>query len=178
MRVRLLRRPVAPARVGLIAVGYVAAVLVSFGIVAVYVAFTSGPDRQLSGGMYAFGDSLLFLAVFGVASVPASSAALFFLRPYRAFWLALSVAALAIAATGLAALGCYLAAQTAAAGSSLHSWSALAVLRILVAPLFALGFFLSGLFAPNRAARIALFVATLSEAAGFAGWVAFMWVRR
>jgi hypothetical protein len=84
----------ASAKVGLIAIGYVAAVLVAFGLVAIHVAFTSGPDRQ-SSGMYAFGDSLLLLAVFGVASVPASSAALFLLRPYRAFWLVLSVVALA-----------------------------------------------------------------------------------
>lgn len=166
----------ASARVGLIAIGYVAAFLVAFGLVAVYVAFTSGPDRHVSSGMYAFGDSLLFLAVCGVASVPASSAALFFLRPYRAFWLALSVAALAIAATGLGAFLSYVAAQTAAAGSSLHSWSALAVLRILVAPLFALGFLVSGLFAPTRASRAALFVATLIEATGFV-WVASMWIR-
>jgi hypothetical protein len=164
----------ASVKVGLVAIGYAGAVLVASAIVAIYVASTSGPDRQTYGVMYDFGDTLLFLAVFGVAAVPPTGAVLFFLRSYRPFWRALSVAALAIAATGLAAFVGYLAAQTVDAGSSLRSWSAVAVLRILVAPLFALAFFLSGLFAPNRSGRIALFVATVIEAAVFA-YVALIW---
>lgn len=158
----------APAKVGLVALGYVGAVLVALAIVALYIAYTDGADRPASGGMHAFGDGLLFLAVFGVAAVPATVAALVFLREYRRFWLVLSVAGLVIAGTGLAAFICYLATRTVEAGSNLHSWSALAILRILVAPLFALGFFLSGVFAPNRGPRIALFVATVVEAAVFA----------
>ena len=164
----------APAKVGLIAGGYVGAFFVAAAVVAIYVASTSGPDRQTYGAMYAFGDSLLFLAVFGVAAVPPTGAALFFLRSYRSFWLALSVAALAIAATGLAAFIDYVAAQSADAGSILHSWSAVASLRILVAPLFALAFVLSGLFAPDRFSRIALLVAGLIEAAVFV-YVALLW---
>src|SRR3979411_2190452 len=135
----LCRRVMRPlARVGLVLGGYVVAFVVASALVAVYVAAASGPDRQASSGMYAFGDDLLFLAVFGIAAVPASGAALFFLKPYRSFWLALSVAALGIAATGLAAVIGYVAARTADAPSLLQTWSALAVLRILVAPLFAL----------------------------------------
>jgi len=157
-------------KAGLVVTGYVAAC----AVVAIYVIATNGPDRQGYSGMYAFGDSLLFLAVFGVAAVPATGAALFFLRPYRSFWLVLSVAALGIAITGLAALFDYVAAQTADARSILHAWSALAVLRILVAPLFALTFLLSGFLAPNRSSRIALLVATVVEATVFIS-VAFIW---
>ena len=87
--------------------GYVLALLVAWAIVTTYIALTDGPDRQASGGMYAFGDSLLFLALFGVAAVPATGAALYFVRPFHAFWRALSVAALAITATGVAAVGVY-----------------------------------------------------------------------
>ena len=165
-------RPV--ARVGLVLGGYVVAFVVASALVAVYVAATSGPDRQAAGGMYGFGDDLLFLAVFGIAAVPASAAALLFLKPYRVFWRALSVAALGIAATSLAALIGYVAARTADAPSLLHTWSGLAALRILVAPLFALGFLLSGLLAPNRSSRFALLVATVVEVAAFA-YVAFIW---
>jgi len=124
--------------------------------------------------MYGFGDDLLFLAVFGVAAVPPTAAALFFLRSYRSFWLVLSVVALGIATTGLIALIDYVAPRTADAGSILHTWSALAGLRILSAPLFVLAFLLSGLVAPNRSSRIALLVATAIEAAVFA-YVAFIW---
>jgi hypothetical protein len=151
--------------------GYVAAFLIAWALVAIYIATTSGADRQAYAATYDFGDSLLFFAVFGVAAVPATAAGLFFLRPYRSFWLALSVVALAVALTGVAACIEFLAARTAfRAGSILSPWSALAMLRVLVAPLFALAFLLSGLFAPNRSARIALFVATVSEAAIFAKW--------
>src|SRR5204863_3146649 len=151
--------------------GYVVAFLIASAVVAIYVAATSGANRQAYGAMYDFGDSLLFLAVFGVAAVPATAAALFFLRPCRSFWLALSVVALAIALTGVAACIEFLAARTAfRAGSILPAWSGLAVLRILVAPLFALTFLLSGLFAPSRSARIALIVATVIETAIFARW--------
>jgi len=151
--------------------GYVVAFLVASAVVAVYVAATSGPDRQTYAAMYDFGDSLLFLGVFGVAAVPATSAGLFFLRPCRSFWLVLSVVALGLALTGVAACIEFLAARTAfRAGSSVPVWSGLAVLRILVAPLFALIFLLSGLFASRRSARIALLVATVVEVAIFALW--------
>src|SRR5882672_8662198 len=135
------------AKVGLVVAGYVVAFLVASAVVAIHVATTSGPDPQASSGMYAFGDSVLFLAVFGVAAVPSTAAALFLLRSYRSFWLVLCVAALGIASTGLVALVDYVATRTATAdaGSILGILSALAPLRILIAPLFALGFLLCGL---------------------------------
>jgi hypothetical protein len=169
------------AKFALVAAGYVVAFLVAFGVVALYVTLTSGPDRQLSGGMYAFGDSLLFLGVFGLASVPASGAALFFLRPYPWVWRTLSVVALLLAATGVAALIVYLGAQggEAAAGSvtaTFQAWSALAILRILVAPLFALAFGVAAVFAPGRSPRVALGAACLADVIVFA-WVTLTWVR-
>jgi hypothetical protein len=164
------------AKVGLVLGGYLVAFVVASVVVSLYVAATNGPDRQVYGAMYGFGDGLLFLAVFGIAAVPASGAALFLLRPHRSFWLALSVAALGIAATGFAALIAYVAARTADPPSVLHTWSAFAALRILVAPLFAMGFLLSGLFAPNRSSRIALLVATAVETIVFA-YVALIWFR-
>jgi hypothetical protein len=162
------------AKVGLVLAGFIAAFMVASAVVAIHVAATSGPDRQGAGGMYGFGDDLLFLAVFGVAAVPATGTALFFLRPYRSFWPVLSVVALGVAITGITAVIDYVAAGTADAHSFLYTWSALAVLRILIAPLFALGFLLSGLFAPNQSSRIALLAATLIEAAVVV-YVAFIW---
>jgi hypothetical protein len=161
-------------KVGLVVGGYVVAFLVAGAAVAIHVAATSGPDSQASSGMYAFGDVFLFLAVFAVAAVPSTAAALFLLRAYRSFWLGLSAVALGIATTGLVALIGYAASRTADAGSILHAWSALAVLRILGAPLVALIFLLSGLFAPRRSSRIALVIATAIEAGVFV-YVAFIW---
>ena len=62
-----------------------------------YIAATNVPDRQVYGAMYDFGDSLLFLGTLGLAAVPATGAALFFLRGRPAFWKILSISALAIA---------------------------------------------------------------------------------
>jgi hypothetical protein len=161
-------------KVGLVAAGYVGAFLGASAIVATHVAATSGPDRQASSGMYAFGDALLFLGVFGVFAIPPSGAGLFFLRPYRSFWIALSVAGALVATSGLAAVINCVAAQTADAGSFLHHWSGYAVLRILAAPLVALAFFLAGVLAPSRSSRIALCAAALVDAAVFVS-VALMW---
>jgi len=157
-------------KVALVAGGYVAAFLIATAVVAIHVAATS-KDRIGSDGMYAFGDSLFFLAAFGLASIPATGAGLFFLRPFPAFWRRFSALALIVAATALAALIVYVVAQTVNPSSAFYAWSAFAFLRIIVAPLFALGFFLATLFAPNRSARIALFVATALEAAAVSGFV-------
>jgi len=118
--------------------------------------------------MFAFGDDLLFLGVFGIAAVVPSGAALFFLRPYRTFWLGLSVAALVVAGTAAAAFVVVL--RGVGAHPVAHTWSALASLRILITPLFALAFFLSAVVAPSRRPRLALLVATTIEALVFMGW--------
>ena len=154
--------------------GYVAALAVASLVVRVYIAATSGPDRQTYGGMYAFGDSLLFLGVAGVAAIPATGAALFFLRAHRGFWRILSIGGLATAATAILASGLFLATRSAAGHGALE-WSAmLTPLRILAAPMLALFFLLAGLFAPTRAARICLASAAAIEAVAFVS-VAYTW---
>src|SRR5690349_25002744 len=90
-------------RVGSIAAGYLGAFLAASLAVAIRVANTSGSDAQASSGMYAFGDSYLFIAVFGLLALVPTGAALYFLRPYRALWTVLSTLALCVAITGVAA---------------------------------------------------------------------------
>ena len=100
-------RPV--TKISIVLAAYVVAVVIAVIAVTLNVAATSGPDYQASSGMLAFGDSLLFLAVFGVCEVPATGAALYFLRPYRSLWHVLACVALCIAATGIVTLvGYYL----------------------------------------------------------------------
>jgi hypothetical protein len=153
--------------------GYIIAVFVASVAVAIRIARTDGPDAQASAGMYAFGDALLFLAVFGVMSLVPTGMALFFLRPYRWFWTVLSLGTLALAATGLAATAVYVwASYQALPRSPLESWAALAVLRMLPAPLLATSFLLSGLLATTRSSRWALLVAAGIE--GAVGSYAFL----
>jgi hypothetical protein len=163
------------ARAGLVAGGYVAAVAVAWLVVRMYIATTSGPDRHTYAAMYDFGDSLLFLGTLGLAAVPATGAALYFLRGRPVFWRILSITGLAIACTSVAAFLIYLAPMVLSSKPVANSWSAFASLRILVAPLFALFFLLCWLFAPRRSARIALLAAGLIETSVFGYYLASIW---
>jgi hypothetical protein len=125
--------------------------------------------------MYAFGDALLFVGVFGVCALVPTGAGLVFLRPYERGWRLLSVAALALAVTGVAAAILYAVGRHATA-SPLATCAAFSVLRILAAPLLALTFLLCTLLAPYPFARYALGGAALMEAAvsTYAGLVWFL----
>jgi hypothetical protein len=118
--------------------------------------------------MYAFADSILFLAVFAVAAVPSTGLALFSLRGYAGLWRALSIIALAIAATGLSSGIVFHVGQSDTAGAFLRTWSELSPLRLLAAPMLALMFGVAGVVAPSRGTRIALFAAAAIEASVFA----------
>jgi hypothetical protein len=169
-------RQVKPAlKVPVIAGGYVAAFLLAFAAVAIRVATTSGPDAQASSGMYAFGDALLFGAVFAVTALAPTGAALFLLRPYPRFRAVLSTLGFAVAVTGVTAAIVFAVSKYAPA-SPLASWDALAVLRILVAPLLVLTFLVCAVLSPYRFSRFAFLAATVMEAAvsAYGGFVWFV----
>jgi len=89
--------------------------------------------------MYAFGDGLLLLSVFGFVALFPTGLAFYFLRPFREFWSALSSASLVIASTGILAVILVVLASTQ---QSLNQtpwpvWAAFSVLRLLVAPMLA-----------------------------------------
>src|SRR4051794_29412646 len=118
------------SKVLLVVSGYLLAFVIASVVTSIYIAATNGSDRQTDSGMFAFGDSLLFLGVLAVAAVPATGMALVFLRPYRTFWSIVSGAALVIAASGAAALAIYLLPYTLRTRSFLIIWAELASLRI------------------------------------------------
>ena len=163
------------AKVAVVAGGYIVAFLVAAAAVAIRVANTSGPEAQAAGGMYAFGDVLLFVAMFGVAALVPTGAALFFLRPYRPFWTVLSALGLAVAVTGVTAAILFAVGRDATP-SALATWAGFSVLRILVAPLLALTFLVCTIFSPHRTARLACLAATVMEAAvsAYGGFVWFV----
>src|SRR5262249_6659872 len=167
------------AKASLVAGGYAAALAAAWLVVRAYEATTRVPDRETAGGMFACGEILLFLAVLGVASVPATAAALLFLKPRTAFWRVLAVASLVVASTAVAGLVGHFAPGSFESSSLLRTWSAYGTLRIFVAPLFAIFFLLAGLIAPIRRARISLLVAAMVEAAVFVSvavtWLPALW---
>jgi len=144
--------------------GYLAAFGVASLGVWLYVEATNTPDRQLSGGMYAFGDSVVFLGIFCVASLPATGAALFFLRESRRFWNALSVVTIAVAATGIAStLASFSEFGVTGPRSWLQTLAMLSPLRGLAAPCLALGFLVAAILAPARRPRVVLLFAMATE---------------
>src|SRR4029450_2006121 len=161
------------AKILLVVAGYAIALLIALGLTHAHQVATSGPAWRGYSGMLAFGDSVLFLGVFGLTAVPATGAALYFLRPVRRFWQIASITALAIAATGLAAFFGYLLFRSTQPASMLM---ALSPIRILLAPLFGTAFFLGLLFAPSRPGRLAFLAATVIEAVVLIS-VAFIWWR-
>jgi len=163
------------ARIGLIAAGYAAAFVAASLVVAIRVASTSGPAAQASSGMYAFGDAALFVAVFGLLALVPTGAALYVLRPYRRLWSVLSVVALAVALSGIAAVTLFALGRGIVEPSPLATWSAVSVLRILVAPVFAPAWLVFAILAPLRSARLAFLSATAAElvVVAYAGLVWF-----
>jgi len=163
------------AKAGIVVGGYAAAFLFAVSVVWFYVSLTSGPDKDASSGMYACGDSLLFIAVFGIVSIIPTGLALFFLRQYRGFWLAYSVVALLVASTSLATVVItLLEAHKIALSESLNVWAMLAFPRLFLSPFIAASFGLSALVAPGAHFRWLLFGAAsiegVSSVYGFFHW--------
>ena len=161
------------AKVLLVVAGYAIALLVALCVTHAHQVATSGPAWQGYSGMLAFGDSILFLGVFGVTAVPATGAALYFLRPVRMFWQIAAIMALAIAATALAAFVGYLLFRGTLA-TDINFLVALSPIRVLLAPLFGTAFLLGLVFAPSRPVRLAFLAATVIEAVVFVT-IALIW---
>ena len=68
------------AKMGLVLGGYLLACLIASGAVYVYQSFTrSAAAAQASAGMYAFGDLILFVGLFGVLALLPTGLALYLL---------------------------------------------------------------------------------------------------
>jgi hypothetical protein len=144
--------------------GYVVCLLVASAAVAIRIAVMSGTAAQSAGGMYGFGDTILFVAVFGLSALVPTGAALFFLRPIRPFWNVISASGIALAATGILAAILY-AAGRGEPNSRLAAWAGPSVLRIVASPLLALAFLVCAVFSPQRTPRLAFLIAALMEMA-------------
>jgi hypothetical protein len=155
------------SKAGIVLALYAVAALSAAGVVWIYVAVNAGPDRDQYAGMAAFGDMLLFLGTFALASVPATGTALWFLRPVRAFWIALAALGLCSAMSGIVALLDYASPHLGAGGMLPEALSALMSLRLLLAPCIGLGWLVAGLFAPSTGPRRILLGAAAVDAVGF-----------
>jgi hypothetical protein len=170
-RSKTLKRLIKP---GVVLAGYFAAFLVADA--ALYLRELRMPaEAKTSVGMYAFGDLILFVEVFGVSATVPTALALYFLRPFRKLWLVFSIGCLTLAGTGL------VAAAVVIWTHSLHTdvgvWQVFAgvgIIRTLLSPILASSFLVSLLVAPTWRCRWILLAATAMEGGAFASWFAWM----
>jgi len=154
------------AKVGIVVGGFALALVAAVGAVAVWQKFTQGPDSQASSGMYAFGDLLLGLGIFGLIAIVPFALGLYWLRPHAPFWRLLAGIAVMIALTGPLAL-----AVNGALRESAGHWALLADIRIGLMPPCALALLAAGLFAPQPKPRWILIAAALVDGALFTGMI-------
>ncbi len=157
------------AKVGVVLGGYV----IAYGAAATSVYLSQERAKlvdptQASGGMYAFGESILFVLVFSAIALIPTGLALYFLRPVRQFWHGLGITALAIALTApvavaLLILGSALFPPGSHASDLWAMLEILSILRLFAVPLLAPGFVFASLFAPVPRSRRYLLAATVIE---------------
>jgi hypothetical protein len=161
-------------KIGAVAAGYFAAFLLASAAVAIRLVFTGGPDAQAASGMYAFGDLALFVAVFGLAGLVPTGAAMFFLSPYRYFWVAISSVGFLLAVIGVAAAVLFAFGRGSPTTSTLGMMAGFSVSVILASPIIAPIFLIAGLLSPHKAPRLAFLTAALLEVATFA-YAVYIW---
>ena len=157
-----LRRPLLKALI--VSAGYAFALCAACVMVYIRQLHTQGPDAQASAGMYAFGDFMLFVAVFGVAAFLPTGLGLYYLRPVRIFWTLLAIGVLFLTATGpVCAAALELTRHWRSAPAPVQLFAGFGVLRLLGAPLLAVSYLLGACLAPTRFPRWTLLVATAVE---------------
>ena len=153
-------------KVLLVWAGYAVAILAGCAAVYVRQLNTQGTDAQASAGMYAWGDAMLFGAVFGSVALFPTGLGLYFLRRLRVFWTILAIAALALAVTGpVCAVALELLRHVPNPPAFLQLFACFGICRAFAAPLLAPAFLLSACLAPARFPRWALLGATALEGA-------------
>ena len=138
------------SKIGVVLGGYAGAVLVTWGLFYVYVLMRKDAGSG-SGGMQAFGDLLLFVGVFCFLALIPTALALYFLRPFKKFWSAFSIASLAVAATG--PVFAVLIGRVHQSHSAAVVIGFFGLLKVLGSPLLSLGFVICAVIAPRGHSR-------------------------
>jgi hypothetical protein len=147
-------------RVGIVVVGYVAAVATAVVAAWLYDVRVSALPYDTSGGMYAGGQMLTSLAAFLVVALVPTALALWFLRANRMFWNAVAVVSLAFAGLGLIAVLAPLGYRTPSQNIGTMLLELLGLAQLLGVPLWIVAFVVFAFLAPHREARRVL-IATI-----------------
>lgn len=149
-----------------IATGYLLAAILATAGVWLYHSLATLDPAEASGGMAAFGDLVLFMALFSLAALLPTAKILRLLRGSQAFWTGWSSLSLLVTATGVFMSALILAPGLVRAGA-FPTLDMLAPLRVLIAAPLAMIFALSALVAPGVRAKWVFLICTGIELIGF-----------
>jgi hypothetical protein len=156
-------------KIGIIVVGYILACVGAYVATYIQELTTRGTDAQASQGMFAFGQSILFLFVFGGLALIPTVLAFYFLRSSEKFWNGFAALCLAFSITGLIVVianALMNANILYIAESSAAVVSLLGVLGAFGAPIFIVGFLVLAVIAPARRPRLLLLASAGLEILG------------
>ena len=158
-----------PIKIGIVIGGYIFALAGAFAATYIQELSTRGTDAQASQGMFAFGQTILFLLVFGGLALIPTVLAFYFLRSSVKFWNGCAVLCLVFSIIGLIiviANALMNANVLHISKSSAAVVSLFGVLRAFGAPLLIVGFLVLAVIAPSRRPRVLLFASAGLEILG------------
>jgi hypothetical protein len=154
------------AKVAVVLIGYVLAVVAAVFAGYAYEAAVNKPGVDTSGGMYAWGSALQIFTAFGVAALVPTGLALWFIRKSEPAWRVLSRLGLAFAITGPMCGACFIAlGNLKGPHPELGLFALIAVFRLIGSPFLAIVFAIAALLAADKTSRWLLWIAAGIEAA-------------
>lgn len=168
-------------KIGIVIAGYIFALVGASAALYVRLLFIDKAAAQAASGMYAFGDDMLFLGMFGFLSLIPTLLAFYFLRPLEKLWRWFAAACLVFAVLGilLTLIGMVINATGAYQNPIGAVVSFFGLLHIFGVPLFFVGFVVLTVLAPSgRSRRLMLFAAAAEMFTGLYALVMLFVFRR
>src|SRR4030095_3573649 len=156
-------------KIGIVIAGYILSCVGAFVVTYIRELSTRGTYIQASQGMFAFGQTMLFLLVFGGLALIPTVLAFYFLRSSVKFWNGFAVLCLAFSITEIIVVianAMMNANLLHISKSSAAVVSLFGVLGAFGAPLLIVGFLVLAVIAPSRRPRIFLLASAGLEILG------------
>ena len=156
-------------KIGIVTAGYIFACVAATIATYIQELTTRGTDAQASQGMFAFGQSILFMLVFGGLALMPTVLAFYFLRSSEKFWNGFAVLCLAFSIIGIIVVianALINANILHIAESSAAVVSLFGVVGAFGAPILIIGFLVLAVIAPARRPRLLLLASAGLEVLG------------
>ncbi len=147
------------AKTGIVIAGYILACAGAFTAAYVNELATRGTDAQASPGMFAFGQSILFMLVFGGLALIPTVLAFYFLRASEKFWNGFALLCFAFAIVGIVIVFTNALINAGVLHISESSSAVVSLFGVVGAfggPILIIGFLILAVIAPSRHPRILL----------------------